>query len=65
MKTINYGSTFVELMPGIGVPLANNTYEYYQSLSQLVHDNYQPNSFEVIVLTLMTFSKYGKFSKKN
>ena len=32
-------------MPGIWVVLVNGTYEYYQSLSLLVHDSYEANSF--------------------
>ena len=32
-------------MPGIQVLLGNSTYEYYQSLFQLLHINYELNSF--------------------
>ena len=50
-------------MAGVRVLLVNGTYEYYQSLIQLVHNNYEPSFFEVIVLALLTFSMYEKFSK--
>ena len=45
IKSVIYGSACTKLMSGVQVLPENGTYEYYQPLSQLLHNNYELNSF--------------------
>ena len=50
-------------MPGMQVLLVNDAYKYYQSLSQLAHDSYKPDSFWFYYVDF-SFSIYGKLFDK-
>ena len=39
-KPIKCHPTFAELMSGLRVPLVNGTYEYHESLSQFLQNDY-------------------------